>query len=229
MRIEGGRGGATLVDARSDPEPGGQEAAGEATVSEGEMVVVRDEHGLCSMATYLLSSGRYKPVVGLTRLLGTDTPALRYAQIRAVVGADLRVYLIPMGYLLCRLQDMLGRRLALPASAARIWWPGLSMDSDPDEHPLVLYLAGESERDMLGELKRQFHLSHPLVHREIKLIEDLRALAEHELAQAREQNRNMKIERHAALARAEKAEQILETATPQSGETASHRDEFSTK
>jgi hypothetical protein len=96
----------------------------------------------------------------------------------------------------------------------------LTSDSDPGEHPLVLYLHDEPERDMLAQFARQFHLSHPLVRREIELIEDARALAEHELAQAREQNRSMKIERHEALTRAETAEQALTATTRRSEETA---------
>jgi hypothetical protein len=68
---------------------------------------------------------------------------------------------------------------------------------------------------LLAELARELELSRPLVRREIKLIEQTRRLAEDELAKAREQNRNMKIERHEALARAEAAEASLRAATRQ--------------
>jgi hypothetical protein len=187
-------------------------------------IVVRGDRGLRSMEAYLLAGERYKPVVALARSPDTDAPVLAYPQVRAVVGADTRVYLIPEEHLLRRLREVLGRRLALPAGAARIWWPGLRGDSDPGEHPLVLSLADEPERPMLAEFARQFHLSHPLVRREIELIEDLRALAEHELAQAREQNRSMKIERHEALTRAAAAEQALAIAR-QPQETAGSHDE----
>jgi hypothetical protein len=168
------------------------------------------------MAAYLLSGERREPVVALTQSPSTDAPVLAYAHVRTIVGAGPRIYLIQHNHLLGPLQRMLGRRLALAAGGARIWWPGLSVDGDPDAHPLVLYLAGEPERDMLDEFTRQFHLSHPVVRRELKLLDELRALAEHELAQAREQNRSMKIERHEARTRAEAAEHALKAATGQS-------------
>ncbi len=159
---------------------------------EGGLVVVREDGDLRSMAAYLLSGERYHPVVALTQALSTDAPVLTYAQVRGIVGAGPRIYLIQRDHLLRPFQQMLGRGLALAAGGARIWWPGLAADSDPGEHPLVLYLADESERAMLDEFTRQFHLSHPIVRRELKLLDELRTLAEHELAQAREQNRSMK-------------------------------------
>ncbi len=182
---------------------------------EGGLVVVREDGDLRSMAAYLLSGERCQPVVALTQALSTDAPVLTYAQVRGIVGAGPRIYLIQRDHLLRPFQQMLGRGLALAAGGARIWWPGLAADSDPGEHPLVLYLADESERAMLDEFTRQFHLSHPIVRRELKLLDELRTLAEHELAQAREQNRSMKIECHETLTRAEAAEHALKVATGQ--------------
>jgi hypothetical protein len=189
---------------------------------DGGLVGVRDDRDLRRMATYLLSGERREPAVALTQSLSMDAPVLAYVHVRGIVGAGPRIYLIQRDHLLRPLQRMLGRRLALAAGDARIWWPGLAVDSDPDAHPLVLYLAGEPERDMLDEFTRQFHLSHPVVRRELKLLDELRALAEHELAQAREQNRSMKIERHEARARAETAEHALKAATGQSSSPAAH-------
>jgi hypothetical protein len=187
---------------------------------DGGLVVVCDAPDLQSMAAYLLCEERHEPAVALTQSLSMDAPVLSHAHVRAIVGASPRIYLIQRDHLLRPLQRMLGRRLALAAGGARIWWPGLSVGSDPGAHPLVLYLAGEPERDMLDEFTRQFHLSHPVVRREIKLLDELRALAERELAQAREQNRSMKVERHEALARAEAAEHALKVATGQSRSSA---------
>ncbi len=192
---------------------------------DGGLVVVCGDRGLGGMEAYLLSGERCDPVVALTRSPGTDEPVLGYAQVRALVGAGPRIYLIQDEHSLRHLRGVLGRRLALAAGGARIWWPGLSVDSDPGDHPLVSYLNSESEREMLEEFERQFRLSHPVVRGELKLVEELRALAEHELAQAREQNRSMKIERHEALTRAEAAENELKvlravgkSSTPATGE-----------
>jgi hypothetical protein len=128
------------------------------------------------------------------------------------VGAGPRIYYVPGGHLLRRLQATLGRRLALPAGSVRVWWPGLTAPSDPTAHPLVLALDSESQTDMLAEFARMFDLSRPVVRGEIQVIEDARQLAENELAQAREQNRSMQIELSTALTRARQAERALETA-----------------
>jgi hypothetical protein len=184
------------------------------------LIVVSSEQSLRGMAAYLLSNERYQPVVALTESVGA--PMLAYDRVRAVVGAGPRIYLIEGEYLLDCLADLLGRGLALSADSARIWWPELTVGSDPGEHPLVLYLDHEPDSSMLEEFTRQFDLSRPLVRQEIKLIEDARARAEHELAQAREENRNMKIERHDALSRAERAEARLRDIVQRPGEPSEH-------
>jgi hypothetical protein len=53
-----------------------------------------------------------------------------------------------------------GSRLAL-APAARIWWPGVTRDSDPGDHPLVVALeveVGLAERDPMTRKRRQASL-----------------------------------------------------------------------
>lgn len=186
-------------------------------------LVVRGELGLRSLQTSLLSGRRKRPMIGLTRSLNTDEPVLVPSDVRGVVGVGPPIYYILEEYLR-GVREALGPGLALPAGAARIWWPGLSRGSDPGEHPLVLELNGEPERNMLVEFARQFDLSRPRVREEIRLIEDLQRLAEAQLAQAVEQNHGMKIERHEALTRAEKAEARLKIATERLRELG-HRDD----
>jgi hypothetical protein len=152
-------------------------------------------------------------VVGLSCLEELNAPVLDPQRVREVVGVIPRIYYVPGEYLLRRLQGMLGQRLALPAASARVWWPGVTPRSNPAEHPLVLALDSESQTDMLAEFARQFDLSRPYVRAEISLIEDARGLAEHELSQAREQNRSVAIERDQALTRIEQAERALQAAT----------------
>jgi hypothetical protein len=195
------------------------ERTGSLSAEDVDPIVVRSKPGLRSMQAYLLSGDRTHPAVALTQSLSTGAPVLAPSDIRALVGPDPRIYYIPAERLLDRLEQGLGRALALPPGAVRVWWPGLSADSDPCEHPLLLELDGEPESVLLAELAREFELSRPLVRREIKLIEQTRRLAEDELAKAREQNRNMKIERHEALARAQAAEASLAAATRQLQQT----------
>lgn len=170
-----------------------------------DAIVVADEPAVRSMAAHLLSDGREQPVVGLASAVDSDQLVLAPGRVRGIVGHGPRIYLVGEEALR-GLGDLLGRELALPAGAARVWWPGMTARSDPRDHPLVSRLDDEAEADMLAEFARQFDLSRPLVRVEIKLIEDARGLLEHELAQAREENRNLNIERHEALARAQTAE-----------------------
>jgi hypothetical protein len=190
-----------------------------------EPIVVRGEPGLRNMLSLLLSGRRKHPMIGLTRSLSTGEPVLVPSDVRGVVGPGPRIYYFPEEHLLRGLQKALGRALALPVGAARVWWP-LSVDSDPGEHPLVLELDGEPERNssMLGEFARRFDLSRPRVREEIKLIEGVGRLAEAQLATAREQNRDMKIERDRALRRTEAAQASLETATERLRQLGEHDD-----
>jgi hypothetical protein len=161
------------------------------------------------MEAHLFSAGRRQPVVGLARSLDSAGSVLSADDVRLIVGPGPLIYYLSEERMRRRLCNMLGATFELPAGGARVWWPGLSADSDGGEHPLVLGLDGEPEANLLGELQRQFHLSHPIVRREIAQIEDIRRLAERELGQAREENRNMKLKRYEAIRRAEAAEASL--------------------
>jgi hypothetical protein len=183
-------------------------------------VVVASERDSQSMAAYLFSGERDQPAIGVTWSVGTDQLVLEPGEVRAVVGPGPRIYLVTEEDSLHRLEGVLGRKFSLPAGTARIWWPGLTARSDPADHPLALQLDGEREEDTLAEFAHSFELSRPLVRREINLIEDARALLEHELAQARKLQRNTEerlrdtqIERHQQAARANAAEARLKSAT----------------
>jgi hypothetical protein len=164
------------------------------------------------LVAYLQSGEREHAVVVIARSLEADEPVLAPADVRVIVGVGPRIYYLPDAESLEGLERLLGRVLALPAGGVRVWWPGLSVDSGAGEAPVLLALDGEPQARVLAEFARGFDLSRPRVRGEIRLIEDLRRLAERELALAREENRNMKIERHDALARAEEAEPRLREA-----------------
>jgi hypothetical protein len=157
-------------------------------------------------------------VVAIARSLEADEPVLDPADVRVIVGVGPRIYYLPEEETLEALERVLGRVLALPAGGVRVWWPGLSVDSGAGGHPVMLALDGEPQPRVLAEFARGFDLSRPRVRGEIRLIEDLRRLAERELSLAREENRNMKIERHDALTRAQAAEDRLHDAMRQLGE-----------
>ena len=202
-------------------EQGAVPAGGE----RGELVVVASKRALEGMEAHLFSAERRQPVVGLARSLDSARSVLAADDVRAIVGPGPCIYYLSEERMLRRLGNMLGTALELPAGGLSVWWPGLSLDSNRGEHPVVLGLDGEPEANLLGEFERQFHLSHPVVRREIGVIEEIRRLAERELAQAREENRDMKIERHDATRCAEAAEASLRDAQRQPHDTDSGHDE----
>jgi hypothetical protein len=183
-----------------------------------DCVLVVDGSELRRMCADILDA-REQPVVALT-LDADGVPVLAFADVRAVVGAGVRIYLIAgEDELLHELRATLGRALALDRGAARVWWPGAGPRCDPAGHPLVLALEDEPSAVTLEELALQFDLSRPRVREQVRLIEDARAFLEHELAGAREQShkiherlRDMQIECHSLRTRAQEAQARLEAA-----------------
>lgn len=173
---------------------------------------MRQLHGLCAE----ILSRRDGPMVALT--LGEDgaRPVLACCELRALVGPDVPIYLIPDDNLLHGMRELLGGRLAVDRGAVRIWWPGAHRGCDPGDHPAVLALDDEPERVTLAELALRFDLTRPRVRGHIRLIEDSRAFLEHELGRAQEQShrlherlRDAQIECHSLRTRAETAEERL--------------------
>ena len=176
---------------------------------------MRDLRRLCADVLSL----RDRPVVGLTLEADGRGPVLECAEVRAVVGPGVRIYVICSDDLLYGMREMLGPRLAIDRGMVRIWWPGAGARRDPGEHPAVLALDGEPRPVTLEEFARQFELTRPRVRVEIRLIEDARAFLERELARAEEQNRRVQerlrdaqIECHRLRTRAEAAEASLAAA-----------------
>jgi hypothetical protein len=217
MRAE--RGGELLmprrVTGKQQQAVGGGAAAqsGHGGAERQDPIVVRGRPALRELQGQLLSKDRRQPIVALARSLESNEPVLAASDVRAIVGPEPALYFIGGEYLLRILQGALGRQLALHRGSARIWWPDLSRRSDPSDHPLVLELDGEPHGHMLAEFAREFDLSRPRVRREIKQVEDIRRMAEHELSDVRaqltkteERLRDAHVERHSEATRADTAE-----------------------
>lgn len=143
-------------------------------------VIIESETNLRCMERYLLSGEREQAVVALAPVV---TPAMRRlttTEARAAVGVGPRLYLLAEERLL-DLQQLPDALALAWGSCARIWQPGLSSESDPDDHPLVRPLEGENPQEVLA---RQFDLSRPFVRKEIKHIEGIRAYYEEQLDNA---------------------------------------------
>lgn len=175
------------------------------------MIVVRTGQQLRRLEADLVGARRY-PVVLLALAVDVDEPVFPPRQLRKATGPRVRIYLLHGQHPLQRPAVVANRYLAVPRGSARICWPQFSAHSDPDDHPLVHRLQGESDRDALEEFARQFDLSRPCVRREIKLIEDIRSTSEHELTETKtrvraleKQLRHAHSERDQAIRRAERA------------------------
>jgi hypothetical protein len=159
---------------------------------------------------------REDPVVGLTHRVSVDEPVLRCSDVRTVVGAGVRVYLLADDQVLAGLRKLLGSALRLDAGCIRIWWPGASPGCDPTAHPQVVGLQDEDYLDTLGQFAHEYHLSRPLVRAHVRVIEDARTLLEQEIVRVEEYNRRIHerlrdahIESHTLRTRAQAAEARL--------------------
>jgi hypothetical protein len=146
--------------------------------------LVSAKPALRALGEFLLSPGRDVPVVGISAAAGQREPLVDPGLVREIVGPAARIYVLAGDYMLRGLEGRLGGKLALKAEAIRVWWPGLSARSDPRDHPLVMTLSDEPQHDTLRELEREFHLSHPVVRREVRVTENALALAERQLTEA---------------------------------------------
>jgi hypothetical protein len=194
----------------STPEDALADLAAEA--SDPNYVVVRDTTDLERLCRDVLGE-RDDPVVGLSHRVGVPEPVLRCCDIRTVVGAGVRVYLLADEEMLTALRKLLGAALRLDAGSVRIWWPHARPGCDPDSHPRVIGLPDEDYTDTLAHFAHEYHLSHPLVRTHVSVIEDARALLAHEMVRVEDYNcrinerlRDAHIECHMLRARAEAAE-----------------------
>jgi hypothetical protein len=157
--------------------------------SDPSCVHVRGSHEALELCAEILGE-RDSPIVGLT-LDADGVPVLRSAAVRAVVGPLARIYLVEDDELLTRMRRTLGSGLALAPGTARVWWPGAGTSGDTGEHPSVLVLEDEPPAAALAEFALRFDLSRPHVHAHVHLIEEARALLEHELACAQAENAHL--------------------------------------
>jgi hypothetical protein len=183
--------------------------------SDPDYFVVRDTDDVLRLNRDILGE-REEPVVGLTHRVTVHEPVLRCCDVRPVIGAGVRVYLLADEELLAGLRKLLGSALALEAGSIRIWWPGARPGCDPTAHPQFVGLEDEDYLDTLEQFAHEYHLSRPLVRTHVCLIEDARALLEQEMLRVEDYNgriherlRDAHIECHALRTRAQSAEARL--------------------
>jgi hypothetical protein len=190
---------------------------GHPDAADADCISVQTTSDLRRMCTDVLGE-REQPVVGFALVSDgdEDESMLTFADVRAVVGPGVRIYMVGCEDLIEHLADMLGPTLEIQPNSVRIWWPGAGDRCEPTDHPAIAALDGEPRELALEEIARQFDLSRPRVRAHIRLIEDARAFVECELSGAIEQNglvyerlRDAQLECHGLRVRAETAETSL--------------------
>jgi predicted RNA-binding protein with RPS1 domain len=86
----------------------------------------------------LLSSSRRLPVVAITTPAGEQHPWIDPDRLAKELAGKATVVVLETGEATWALSAALPRRLDVFGGAARIWWPGLTRESDPFEHVLLL-------------------------------------------------------------------------------------------
>lgn len=86
----------------------------------------------------LLSSSRTLPVVAITTSSGVLHPLIDPDRLAQELAGKATVVLLETGEATWALSAALPRRLDVYGGAARIWWPGLTRESDPFDHVLLL-------------------------------------------------------------------------------------------
>src|SRR5271166_4398421 len=104
-------------------------------IEELGVIEVGTKQAFSDLVGYLLGD-RTQPAIGLTLMEGAEMTVLPPRAVRVVVGPEPRIYAVRKAYFLRRLNKALGS-CGMGVGQARIWWPGLTTDSDPRDHPLV--------------------------------------------------------------------------------------------
>ena len=114
---------------------------------------------LRAMCAEILREDRGHPLVGLTCRAGARDPALPVDRVREIVGPGIPVYVIEPPQARAS-KTLLPERHAVFGGAARVWWPGVSEDSDPF-HPVIFDGTGVYGEDALERLAREFRVQSP--------------------------------------------------------------------
>jgi hypothetical protein len=114
---------------------------------------------LRAMCEEILREDREHPLVGLTCRAGARDPALPVDRVLELVGPGIPVYVIEPPQAKAS-KSLLPDRHSVYGGAARVWWPGVSEDSDPF-HPVIFDATGVYGEDALQRLAKEFRVKSP--------------------------------------------------------------------
>jgi len=106
----------------------------------------------------LFDPHREKPLIALTTRVRDAEPLISPGWLAQEVAGRARVVVIPTGEATWRLKAALPPLLDVYGGAVRIWWPGVTRESDPYEHPLMLIPAPEDVPRVVARLFAQLGL-----------------------------------------------------------------------
>lgn len=167
------------------PTSESDETQGAGRYRDPNLVIVHSPRDLRQLTSDLRDPQRTTPVIGLG---GTGTaPSVTPSQLRAILGSDIRIYYVASPRAQMRLAQRLGPALAV-STGIRIWWPGLTPDSDSHDHPLVT--GYENEQETLQAFAAVFDRSRPT----LRSLRTQLAITEKRLAETQKELRAAKIE-----------------------------------
>jgi hypothetical protein len=126
-----------------------------------DVVIVRSPKNVRQLTTELRDPQRSQPVIGLDANAAGTAPVVSPRRLGELLDPRARIYFIETPAMRSRLEQRLGRDL-VPINGIRIWWPGLTPEGNPGDHPLVT--AGPSEEATLNAFMLALDRSRPTLH-----------------------------------------------------------------
>jgi hypothetical protein len=148
---------------------------------------------------------RRSAVVALTAPGENEQPAFAPGAIWMALAEPVPIYILASPYICWRFADSIGATLAVDGGSARVWWPGVTTESDPTAHPLVRYAPNEEPTARLERFVKEYELSRPTVRQYLRPIQRNLQTAEQTAAKYL---RERDVARSAAKAAAASAETI---------------------
>jgi hypothetical protein len=180
-------------------------------------VLLTSRKDLRRLTTDLRRGDRDYPIVVLTFADGAEEPGVLPALIRPAIDPRGLIYVLGTRDLCSRLTRSVGSHLAVDEGDARVFWPGVSARSNPDEHPLV---SASGDGDWRGSAVRLFEaleLSRPGVRGHVRVLRERLQTTEKRAADTLRELRESRAECAKAVARADAAETNLAVTERQLG------------
>ncbi len=195
--------------------PGRAEISADWEDSTRSLTIVGVRRDVRRLTNEIRRRDRLGALVALTLPGESEQPVFAPGAIWMVLAEPIPIYVLGSTYICRRFADSVGAALAVGGGSARIWWPGVTPESDPADHPLVPYVADEEPTARLERFVKTYELSRPTVRRYLRPIQRNLRRAEQEAAQHLRQRDAARADAKAAAASAEAVATRLDLAERQ--------------